>query len=477
MNCKITKNISTQSNTQKNDIINCTKTKEHYNIDKLIKQKKYFKKMFYENEKYSCLLSEFLSVSKIKVDDFTIPDEFDFSSIVRFNYNKKQLVQICKYYNIKSSGNKPELKNRIWIHWKLKQTSMKIQNVCRRFLSRIYTEKHIPSIKIQKHIKGFMIRTSCKKIKHLMFPTKRHICKNTCDVATMDEINEIPYKDLFFYKEPETQNYYAFELNTIQHMITDSRRNRTKLLNPWNRFEINIHYAVNEIEKQQKIKKQLGIIENHKLPYELRRIIYNEPRRPPRNHTRIRTRTNRQNRLQNNNGSLREIFIQNINPNLFDVETREQLQNIQHQPQLYDIAITTLRESFIEIDLLGNYSDVNWLLDLSRTQINMFCVELYDLWFNRLPITRNTRIQHMPSVSGNPFAIMNVQSYRGLITVFGRFNDTEALFVLSQLIKCFVFDGDDRDNRTQRTLYLLGCLTIVSRPARHALRWLYETFM
>mgnify|MGYP001361451434 FL=1 len=51
------------------------------------------------------------SYKKIKINDdnFTIININDYNYLLKINYNMTQLKKIAKHYNIKSSGNKPEL--------------------------------------------------------------------------------------------------------------------------------------------------------------------------------------------------------------------------------------------------------------------------------------------------------------------------------------------------------------------------------
>ena len=54
------------------------------------------------------------SINKIIDDDFFIPEIKQYSIIFVLNYNVKQLKDICKHYKQKQSGNKNEIKNRIY---------------------------------------------------------------------------------------------------------------------------------------------------------------------------------------------------------------------------------------------------------------------------------------------------------------------------------------------------------------------------
>ena len=53
---------------------------------------------------------------KRKVDDvaFKIPNYNDFDKLLQHDYRVSQLKQICKYYKIKQTGNKPELVKKVF---------------------------------------------------------------------------------------------------------------------------------------------------------------------------------------------------------------------------------------------------------------------------------------------------------------------------------------------------------------------------
>ena len=57
---------------------------------------------------------------------------------------------------------------------------------------------------------------------------------------------------------------------------------------------------------------------------------------------------------------------------------------------------------FQKIDLLGNYTQVEWLLNLTPSYIRRFILELYDIWDYRSQLTRETKQQICPPF-GSPF--------------------------------------------------------------------------
>ena len=51
---------------------------------------------------------------------------------------------------------------------------------------------------------------------------------------------------------------------------------------------------------------------------------------------------------------------------------------------------------FQHINSLGNYSDPNWFLSLSRTQLIRFYRELYDIWSYRANLSDETKMKICP---------------------------------------------------------------------------------
>ena len=53
---------------------------------------------------------------KMKDDDFVVPKLSEYSNLLTINYNIQQLKKISKEHSIRTSGNKDELKKRIYNH-------------------------------------------------------------------------------------------------------------------------------------------------------------------------------------------------------------------------------------------------------------------------------------------------------------------------------------------------------------------------
>ena len=129
-----------------------------------------------------------------------------------------------------------------------------------------------------------------------------------------------------------------------------------------------------------------------------------------------------------------------------------------------------VQELFIEIDLLGNYTQSSWFNDLSRSQYLRLYQWLYDIWNYRGIISRELR--RMICSLNDPFidAFSEIQ-YIDEITL-ERIKEA-CLFVFENMI----YTGIDVEYRKIGTFHALSALTMVSYDARENLSWLYDSLI
>ena len=124
---------------------------------------------------------------KIKDNDFILPTLSEYSNLLTINYNIQQLKKISKEYIIKTSGNKDELKKRLYNYMYYTYNSIYIQKIVRKIFVKNYIALHGP---------GFY---------------NRNRCTNDCDFATLDEINNIPYSQFFSFEDKD-KFIYVFDI-------------------------------------------------------------------------------------------------------------------------------------------------------------------------------------------------------------------------------------------------------------------------
>lgn len=155
-------------------------------------------------------MPDFKKTKKVSDENMIIPTFNDFDMIASNNYNAQQLKLISKQYKIKSSGNKSQLLNRIYVFLKLSNIICKIQKIFRGHLQRKYNNSHGPA---------FM---------------KRELCTNDADFLTGDELKTLTYTQFFSFKD--TDGFiYGFDIISLYNLILKSGKN---VKNPYNRNEI-----------------------------------------------------------------------------------------------------------------------------------------------------------------------------------------------------------------------------------------------
>lgn len=141
-----------------------------------------------------------------------------------------------------------------------------------------------------------------------------------------------------------------------------------------------------------------------------------------------------------------------------DIDISE-LNNLNYEQRLNNV--------FHEIDLLGNYTNVNWFKNLSVKHKLVFLKELHDIWNYRANISIQTKLEICPG--GDPFLNLNLNN----IYNTHRINNFNKICV--NIIENFILNGVNNDSKSLGALYILTALTIVSADAADAMPWLYES--
>lgn len=163
------------------------------------------------------IISNNISKKKIITNKFfTIPVYKDFFSFANEKYNVTFLKEICKKYKLKVSGNKSELKDRIY-----------------KYLHNSYH-----ATKIQKMFKGYLIRSYLKLLGPALYNRN---CTNEKDFYTLERIKDIDTFNFFSYVS--NNNIWGFNIISIYNLflksnINNDNNNNSKVLNPWTREPI-----------------------------------------------------------------------------------------------------------------------------------------------------------------------------------------------------------------------------------------------
>jgi hypothetical protein len=127
-----------------------------------------------------------------------------------------------------------------------------------------------------------------------------------------------------------------------------------------------------------------------------------------------------------------------------------------------------MQDLFIQIDQLGNYTQVAWFSNLNLNQYIRLYRAIYEIWNYRGGLSRETKLKICPFYG--PFErIFQTPIYYDELTL------AQIQGACTSVFETLVFSGIDDDNRKLGTFHALSALTIVSTGARHAMPWLYES--
>ena len=284
-----------------------------------IEMENYMKKII---DKVDVFFPESNKLIKIDKKDFNILNIYNYRNINKRNYTISQLKTMTKYYHLTSCGSKKELVEKIYFHLHNSFYAVKIQKIFRGFLQRKFNQLFGPAYKI----------------------SNRHLCTNTTDFITMEDIVNIPYGHFFSFKDID--NFiYGFELPSIYKLMFDSKCIGKKT-NPYNRNPIPTN-----------------------VEYDLMRLLYISK-------------------------ILKIKITTKIESNLGDLS----------KEKLLEMRALTL---FQTISSFGILCFPEWFLTLSREQLIFFIHNLYEVWFNRSGLNNETK-QKICFPYGNPFNHINM---------------------------------------------------------------------
>lgn len=144
---------------------------------------------------------------KVIEDKICIPTMKTYNELIYNNYNVTQLKGFAKHYNLKISGNKPQLISRIY--------------------SYLYLSSYI--IKVQKIFRGYLVKKY--KILHGPSSLNRKLCTNNSDFISMEPIEEINFHQFISYKDID-EFIYGFDITSIHNLFLKSN---DETRNPYNR--------------------------------------------------------------------------------------------------------------------------------------------------------------------------------------------------------------------------------------------------
>lgn len=140
-------------------------------------------------------------------------------------------------------------------------------------------------------------------------------------------------------------------------------------------------------------------------------------------------------------------------------------------------AFQKAQELFQYIDSLGNYTNVQWFMELNLEELNNLTMELFELWYFRAELTNATRMK-ICYPSGNPFVNEHLEGNQTILNYLRRLQNLEQLRIsILDILEKVVKKGINLEYNRLGAYYVLGALTLVSREAAIAIPWLYESFI
>jgi len=287
-----------------------------------------------------------------------------------------------------------------------KHYKLKISGTKKELLTRIFVFLQLSYYvtKIQKIFRGNLQRQFNK----LHGPAFKDIklCTNDTDFITMENLSELNFNQFFSYKDVDGF-IYGFDIASIYSLIYMKNNSKKCSQNPYNRNNIPAEVLINI-----KILIKIGRI--------LKKNIY--------------------------------------------LEIQDDPTSISNEKAIELRALSL----FQNINALGNYSNSEWFLSLSRHNLIKFVRELTDIWSYRAQLSLEVKNNICPP-NGNPFRNLN----NPYIHLEPDINNVKK--VILEVLEKLVNTGVDADSRALGAYYVLAALTLVNFDASTALPWLFQS--
>lgn len=154
---------------------------------------------------------------KIPLDQMAVPTYLTYKDLQTYHYNITHLKSIAKHYNLKQSGNKIEVLNRMYNYLCISHYVVKIQKNARRYLVRAYVKMHGPAA------------------------FHRSLCNNLTDFVSMEPVEEIDFHQFMSYKDID-DFIYGFDILSLRNLFLKSSG---EVKNPYNRNIVPKHVIKN----------------------------------------------------------------------------------------------------------------------------------------------------------------------------------------------------------------------------------------
>jgi hypothetical protein len=438
-------------------------------------------------------------------------EDYENGRIVWKKYKISELKNNLKHYKLHITGNKPTLIQRL----------------------KEYFEYCVSSVKIQKIFRGYIVKHFFE-IKGPAFKDRKR-CVNETDSYTLEPVVEIEH-ERFFSFEDSNHFIYGFDIGGLLRLY----KSKGKINNPYTRERLDSRILNNILFIGRTLpiifpniltedEKLIPLLNLYRFLPSRRRVfpqsfqdMQPRQRHPPQphpyptntiishtntnetintntnadriiDHTQVNRRSDimqRLNHLVNQNTINRNLStdIVNTNTNTNTTPTRythhPTITFTNHQRELYMKIMNMRNDSirnriinlFVEIDLLGNYTQPSWFSNLNTHELCRYFRILFDIWNYRAHMSMETKLNICQF--GNPFhgiqiPQMTAQDHYLMPNVYADRMKDSCLNVMEMII----FSGIDIEYRKLGALHILSALTVVSLEARQNMYWLYESLL
>jgi len=307
----------------------------------------------------------------------------------------------------------------------------------------LFFKQDLAAMQIQRTMRGHFVKLA----NFLRGPAQkdRASCVNATDFYTMEPVEEISYNNFYSYADKD-KFIYGFD---IQSLIEYMRKSSKKVKNPYTRDTMDAVYP-----NILKLHRLNSIINTKHVPPP--RAIIKPVKRPRRD---ANSTSDGPQRRQNAPLNPYIPASYNIQETIGIIRARRSMPIDER-----------LRLIFMDIDQLGNYTQLSWLSNLELRDYIRFYRILKDIWTYRAQLMHSTKIRICPL--WDPFMILSQNGVNLAIL------DRDQWLSLSvSIIEDMVCTGIDVEHRTLGAFHILSALTVVSVHARTALPWLYESLV
>ena len=378
-------------------------------------------------------------VEKKNLDDINAIDYMN-KTVDLSKYKLPELKQLAKKYRLHVTGTKPIIIGRIDKYFRESYSAIKIQKTFRAFLV----------------IKFIILKGDGFK--------NHSLCNNDTDFITLEPLSEIPRALFFSYSDKKSFTYGFNAASIVQSLKTN-----IKLNNPYNREKMD----------EQTILKAISVYKIARILFPDLKSEYETYQSTPSTQTRTTRQYANHNNANHNNANHNNANMNNninytyrpaLNANYINNNPDEHNRYNAIQEKRNRTITQRINNLFTELDQLGNYTQISWFTDLDRTELIRLYRGIYDIWYYRGQLTYQVRQSISPF--HEPFnSVFNGNVSQNNVTF-----DQIKLAVLI-VMETLVYSGIDEDYRKIGAFHLLTGLTLVSRSARDALPWLYESLI